>query len=260
MPDVDGFAPGTPSWVDLASPDLDASAAFYGGLFGWDCAEAAEDDSAGGYRMFMLRGRTVAGLGPAQGGAPSSWTTYVTVEDADATAAKVSEAGGTAYLEPMDVLEAGRMAVFADSGGAAFAIWQPGNHPGAQIVNEPGALTWNELASRDPAASKGFYGAVFGWESDTSQTEGGPEYAMWRIAATDSPIGGMLTMTDAMYPPDVPEHWLAYFQVADCAAATDQAKALGADTVVEDMEIGMGRFSVLHDPQGATVALFEAKS
>ena len=101
MPDVDGFAPGTPSWVDLASPDLDASAAFYGELLGWDCNEVADDDSAGGYRMFTLRGRTVAGMGPVQGGAPPNWTTYVSVERADATAEKVKDAGGLVFLEPM---------------------------------------------------------------------------------------------------------------------------------------------------------------
>ena len=260
MPDVDGFAAGTPSWVDLASPDLDASAAFYGELLGWDCTEAADDDSAGGYRMFTLRGRSVAGLGPVQGEAPPNWTTYVTVDDADATAAKVVDAGGTAFLEPMDVLQAGRMAVFADSGGAVFAIWQPKQHRGAQIVNEPGALTWNELATRDPAASKEFYGAVFGWEGDTTPAgESNPEYTMLRLAAAENPIAGMITMSDAMYPPEVPPHWLTYVQVADCAAATAKAKELGASAMVEDMEIGMGRISVLGDPQGATIALFQSK-
>ena len=229
MPDVDGFAAGTPSWVDLASPDLDASAAFYGELLGWDCTEAAEDDSAGGYRMFTLRGRSVAGLGPVQGEAPPNWTTYVTVDDADAAAAKIAEAGGTAFLEPMDVLDAGRMAVFADSGGAVFAIWQPMQHRGAQIVNEPGALTWNELATRDLAASKEFYGAVFGWEGDTMPAgESNPEYTMLRLAGTENAIAGMITMSDAIYPPGVPAHWLTYLQVADCAAATAKAKQLGA--------------------------------
>lgn len=258
MPDVDGFAPGTPSWVDLASPDLDASAAFYGELLGWDCNEVADDDSAGGYRMFTLRGRTVAGMGPVQGGAPPNWTTYVSVERADATAEKVKDAGGLVFLEPMDVLDVGRMAVFSDAGGAPFAVWQPRRHSGAMIVNEPGALAWNELATRDPDGAKAFYASVFGWESEPGPV-GGVEYTMYKLPGAEGPVAGMLTMGD-MYPPQVPPHWMTYFQVADCAASTEKAKQLGSSAIVENMDIGMGRFSTIVDPQGAALSLFEAKS
>ncbi len=255
MPDVDGFAPGTPSWVDLASPDLDASAAFYGAMFGWQCSEAAEDDSAGGYRMFYMRDRAVAGMGPAQGGMPPFWTTYVSVDDADATVGQVKDAGGAVFMEPMDVLDVGRMAVLADSGGAAFAIWQPRRHKGAMIVREPGALTWNELASRDPDGAKAFYGTVFGWEPETAAMSD-IEYTMFKLPGGESHVGGMLTMGET-YPPEVPAHWMTYFHVAGCAASTAQAKDLGASVMVDCQTIDMGVFSTITDPQGAAVSLFQ---
>ena len=118
-----------------SSPDVDAAVAFYGGLFGWVAPELPPE--AGGYRMFEKDGIPVAGCGPIMmEGQPSAWTTYVSVADADATMARVTGAGGVIFVPPMDVLEAGRMAVFADTTGAACAVWQPKEHPGAGLVNE----------------------------------------------------------------------------------------------------------------------------
>ena len=198
MPDIDQYTPGTPSWVDVTAKDVDASAAFYGALFGWEASEPGPVEETGGYRMFSMRGRTVAGLGPwREGGPPPMWTTYITVADADATCAAATQAGGTVFMAPMDVLEAGRMAVIADPQGAVFAIWQPNLHPGAQIVNEPGSLVWNELAARDVSPEPAFYGAVFGWAADT-QPMGGTQYTTWRLG--DRPVGGMVQMTESGRP------------------------------------------------------------
>ena len=199
MPDVDQYIPGTPSWVDVTAKDVDASVAFYGGLFGWEASATGTEDETGGYRMFSMRGRTVAGVGPwGEGGPPAMWTTDGTVQGADATwvratCATATQAGGTVFLPPMDVLEAGRMAVIADPQGAVFAIWQPNRHPGAQIVNEPGSLVWNELAARDIAPEPAFYAAVFGWEADTEPMAGTP-YTTWKRG--EKPVGGMVQMTD----------------------------------------------------------------
>src|SRR4051812_44061900 len=164
MPEVSEYAPGTPSWVDLASPDPDASARFYGGLFGWEATDPGPVEESGGYRMLQRDGRNVAGLGPTQGeGQPAMWTTYVSTDDAEAVAAKVREAGGRVMMDPFDVLGAGRMAVFVDPAGAYISVWQPQDHHGADVVNEPGSLCWNELATRDIDQAKAFYGAAFGW-------------------------------------------------------------------------------------------------
>ena len=166
MSERTSYAPGTPCWVDLATPDLEAAVEFYGPLFGWEMPELPKLEQMGGYRRAKKGGKDVAGMMPLmQEGQPPAWSTYVSVADADATAAAVKENGGSVISEPMDVMELGRMAIFADPTGAVFGIWQPGTFAGAELVNEPGALAWNELNTRDPSAAKAFYGAVFGWGS-----------------------------------------------------------------------------------------------
>src|SRR5215210_6407752 len=181
MPEVSEHAPGTPSWVDLASPDIEASERFYGGLFGWTAAETGTVEETGGYKMLQRDGRNVAGLGPVQAeGQPAMWTTYVSTDDAEAVAERVREAGGQVMMEPFDVFEAGRMAVFGDTVGAVISVWQPRNTIGAEVVNEPSSLAWNELAARDIDAAKRFYEAVFGWEAETN-AYGDTSYTEWKL-------------------------------------------------------------------------------
>ena len=141
--EVDKFEHGVPGWVDLGTPDLDAARAFYSALFGWDIPPGPEE--AGGYSVAMMRGRATAGFGPSMNPGPPTWSTYVIVDSADDIAKKVADAGGMAFVEPMDVLDAGRMAVFADPRGAVFSVWQPNQMPGAGIVNEPNSYSWSEL-------------------------------------------------------------------------------------------------------------------
>jgi predicted enzyme related to lactoylglutathione lyase len=244
------YAPGTPNWVDLGVDDLDAAAAFYGELFGWACSEPGPVEETGGYRMFLLGDEMVAGLGPKQNPGPPYWTTYVSVADADATVAKAKAAGATVYLEPMDVLDAGRMAVFADPTGAVISVWQPGAHPGCGAVNEPSTLCWNELSTRDTAAASSFYEAVFGWTART--TDGEMPYTEWQLDGQS--VGGMMAMPP-MVPAEVPPYWLVYFAVEDTEAAVAQVDQLGGSLVAGPMDTPAGRIAVLTDPQGATFAV-----
>jgi predicted enzyme related to lactoylglutathione lyase len=246
------YAPGTPSWVDLGTADLDAAAAFYGGLFGWDCVETGTLEETGGYRMFFYKERPAAGLGPQQSPGPPYWTTYVSVADADETTAKAEAAGATVLAPPMDILDVGRMAVFADPTGAVISIWQPGTHPGAGFVNEPNTLTWNELSTRDTATSLTFYGAVFGWTVDDKDGQ----YYEWQNAG--QVVGGMMPMPAAM-PAQVPNHWLAYFAVADTDASVAKAEELGGSVMMPATDLEPGRIAVLTDPQGANFAIITTK-
>jgi len=156
------YAPGTPSWVELSSPDTDAAAGFYGELMGWRATEPGGAET-GGYRMFQQDGKNVAGLmGHMREGQPTAWATYVSVANANAdeTAAKVRAAGGTVVLEPMDVMDIGRMAFFADPTGAVFGAWQPKSFTGADLVNEPNSLCWNEVLTRAPDQGRELLGCL----------------------------------------------------------------------------------------------------
>jgi uncharacterized protein len=245
------IAPGTPSWVDLGTPDMAASKAFYGGLFGWT-GHTAEQPEAGGYTLFHnADGKEVAGAGPLQNpGQPTAWTTYIAVEDADATTKAATDAGGTVLMPPMDVMDQGRMAILQDPTGAAIAVWQPRAHKGADVFNVPGALSWNELSTRDVPAATRFYTTVFGWGAKTS--DGPQAYTEWQIEGRS--VGGMMAMPEQI-PASVPANWLVYFAVANCQATVDRAVELGGKVQMAPMTIPQGTFAVLSDPQGATFAV-----
>ena len=153
MPELDRYIAGVPCWVDTNQPDPEAAVAFYRGLFGWEIEDAMPPGSERPYFMARLRGGDVAGIGPSADAA--RWDTYVWVESADDTAAKAMDAGGRILTEPMDVMDAGRTAVFADPEGAVFCVWEPGRHRGAQIVNEHGSVNFNSLNTHDPAGAEG---------------------------------------------------------------------------------------------------------
>lgn len=255
MSERTSHAPGTPCWVELGSPDLDASIEFYGALFGWEVPESENAEQTGGYRLAMKGGRPAAGMMPLmQEGQPPAWTSYVSVADAGVAADKVREAGGSIVAEPMEVLDLGTMAIFADPAGAVSGVWQPGTFHGAGVVNEPGALSWNELNTRDLTGAKSFYGAVFGWTFENVEFEGGGgSYTTVNLGG--NPVGGILNMTERGVPEEVPPHWQVYFAVEDTDATIDQAKQRGAGVMVEPVDIPAGRFSILVDPHGASFAV-----
>lgn len=249
--EVTQYEPGTPSWSDLGTPDLDASIGFYSGLFGWQIDKGPEE--AGGYSMALLKGKPVAGMGPLMAeGQPPSWSTYVSVADIEDTAQKVRDNGGQVLMEPMKVEigtdHFGSMGVFADPTGAVCSAWEPHQHIGAQLVMEPGTLVWHELVTRDIDTAKKFYGTVFGWGADTS--EAGPTtYTEWKLG--ERSIGGMLQMNEE-WPHDIPAHWMTYFAVGDADAAAAKAEELGATLRVPPTDIPkVGRFAVVVDPAGA---------
>ncbi len=248
------YPPGTPSWADVSSPDVDAAARFYGTVLGWTVEDLGPE--AGGYRMFTLDGEPVAGIGPLQeDSGPPHWTTYIATDDADATASAVQDAGGQAFLPPMDVLDSGRMAIFADTaGGAVFGVWQPKQHRAAQAVNGVGSICWNQLDTRDTDAARRFYAEVFGWDFEPIEYEG--QVAYYTVKLGDRTIGGMLPMGD-MFPPEVPANWVVYFGVASLDSAKGKIQQMGGSVVVPERQMPNGRFSVVQDPDGAPFAIWE---
>ncbi len=255
MPEFTSYNAGTPSWVDHAAKDLEASNSFYGALFGWEAEDQGED--MGHYNLMRKGGKTVAGnMKVMAEGQPSAWVTYVSVDDADATVDIAKKAGATVFVEPMDVADIGRMAVFADPEGAAIGVWQPKTFNGAELANEAGAFAWNELNTRDLAAARAFYPEVFGW-SPNDLDMGDMSYTEWKLG--DRSIAGMMMMP-AMAPAEIPAHWLVYFGVDDTDASVAKATEFGATTLVPPTDIAPGRFAVLADPDGAAFAVIKMQS
>lgn len=249
------YTPGTPCWVDLGTSDVEGAKAFYGGLFDWT-AETSDDPDTGGYTMFLLDGVPAAGLMPLMAPEqPVAWSTYVSVTDADATAAQVTAADGKVLMAPMDVTDVGRMAFFVDPTGAALGVWQARAFAGAGVVDEPGSLCWNELATRDAAAAQEFYTSVFGWGVKSSPMGEGMEYTEWQVG--DQSVGGMVQMDDEHFPREVPPHWGVYFAVADCEASVAKVGELGGSVTVPPTRIPVGIFAVCQDPQGGFFSLIQ---
>ena len=200
---TDPWPTGTPCWVDLAVPDVDAAKEFYAAIFGWEFSDRGEE--YGHYQMCQRAGRAAAGIGPLQSeGQPPAWTTYLASDDADDTANKITANGGTILAGPFDIPNSGRMCVALDPQGAAFGVWQAGGHLGAEIYNEPGALVWNEAALPDPEAGRQFYAAVFGYSYQPVEGAG-PAYTTFH--AGGDPLGGIGGMDTS--PPGAPPHWMA---------------------------------------------------
>src|SRR3954451_21615973 len=152
-------------------------------------------------------------------------------------------------MAPMDVMTARRKGVFQEPQGAFFSVWQPGEHAGAQLVNEPGSLSWNELNTRDVDGSKAFYGSVFGWGAVTH--EGPMPYTEFQLGG--EPVAGMLSMPDTME--GIPPHWLVYFAVDDADATVARCQELGGSVLMAPMDIPQGRFAVRADSKGAPFAV-----
>jgi len=247
------YAPGTPLWIDLGTPDLPGTTRFYTELFGWQAEDMGEQ--MGHYTMFRQDGKSVAAamplMSPQQ---PTAWSTYISTTNAEDTARRVTEAGGQVISPPMQVGEEGTMAFFMDPTGAAFGVWQPNRMTGAELVNKPVSLSWNELSTRDLNAARAFYTKVFPWTTKSSPMPDGGEYVEWQIDGKS--VGGGMAM-NAQIPAQVPPHWLVYFAVANTDNTVKRAQELGAQVMMPATDIPQGRFAVLTDPQGATFAVIQ---
>jgi predicted enzyme related to lactoylglutathione lyase len=152
----------------------------------------------------------------------------------------------------MAVMDFGRMAIFLDPVGAAFAVWQAGTMEGADVVGEFGALGWFELLTRDVEASKTFYTTILGLTP--RDVEFGPStYTLWEQDGAS--VAGMMPMEGDQWPAEVPPHWMIYFAVEDCDGAARRAGELGGTVPVPPMDTPAGRMAVISDPHGAAFSI-----
>ncbi|MBV2357144.1 VOC family protein [Streptomyces sp. J2-1] len=257
MPEITTpYATGTPCWTDLMAKDQQAALDFYRDLLGWQ--GQAGPAEFGGYAVCELRGKAVAGIGPAmapegQPEPPTVWTSYLATTDAQATQDAIVAAGGTLLVPVMDVGDLGRMLVAADPQGAVFGVWQAREFPGAQIVNEAGALLWNELHTSDVLAATAFYGEAFGITIE--EMEGSEAY--WEMKVGGRTVGGVTQVDND--PPGTPTHWLTYFAVDDVDSAVDALVKRNGTVLAPPFDMVAGRMAVVADPQGAPFALLKPR-
>jgi uncharacterized protein len=259
MPNIDSHSPGAFCWIELGTTNQSAAKSFYAKIFGWlpnDMPMGADES----YTIFELEGRAAAAgytlrRDQLSHGVPPHWNLYVAVTDADATAARTTELGGTVLAPPFDVFDAGRTAVLQDPTGAVISIWQAKNNPGIGVFNSPGALCWADLSTPDQARASQFYSDLFGWQMMKEDED--PAHNYWHIKNGEEFIGGIAP--SAQHRAGTPAHWLAYFTVADCDTTANAAKNLGATLYLPPTDFeNVGRISVIADPEGATFAIFKA--
>ena len=252
------YTPGAFSWTDLTTADQEGAKAFYTELFGWE----ADDRPVGNgmvYSMMLVDGKEVAAISPQPeqqraAGAPPTWNSYITVRSADEAVARAGQLGATVHAPAFDVLDVGRMGVVQDPQGAYFEVWEPRTSIGAGLVNAPGALCWNELASPDLDSSARFYGDLFGWTTEPFPDSPTP-YLI--IKNSDGRTNGAMR---PVMPEGSPPFWLVYFGTDDVDAAIAKVGELGGSTVAEPMEIAPeARIAVAQDPQGAVFALYAGR-
>jgi hypothetical protein len=249
MTEMNAYTPGTFCWVELGTTDAKAAKKFYTGLFDWEIVDIPVGPDMI-YTMLQVEGKDVAAL-YEQGepersqGVPPHWSSYVSVASADESAAKAQSLGGMVLVEPFDVMDSGRMAIVQDPTGAAVELWQPRQHIGARLVNQPNTVCWNELATNDHQKAGEFYTKLFGWQSQVQDMDGTP----YTLFIDGDQKAGMMQMTEEWG--NMPPHWLVYFAVADCDRSAEKAKELGGQVVVPPTDIPqMGRFAIVQDPQG----------
>jgi predicted enzyme related to lactoylglutathione lyase len=247
------YTPGTFCWTDLATTDQEGAKAFYGALFGWEATDSPIGEGVV-YSSMSMGGKDVAGIAPQpeqqrQAGIPPAWNSYVSVESADAATEKAKQAGASVHAEAFDVFTLGRMAVVQDPQGAFFMVWEPKDSPGAALVNAPGALCWNELASPDMDASGRFYGELFGWTTEPIE---GMEMPYETIKTAAGGTNGGIRQKMEEEPP----YWLVYFGTEDVEAGVARVTELGGRQVFGPIDIGAGKIAAVQDPQGAVFALY----
>ena len=254
MSTVDHYAQGTPSYVELTTPDLQAARAFYGPLFDWELEDIDLGD-AGVYVAVSVQGDSIAGITgqmPQLAGHPAFWGVYLAVDDVDATASRVEPAGGRVEAGPFDVMELGRMASIQDPTGVRVNLWQAGQSIGSVRVNEPGCPIWHELTSPDLPTATRFYADVLGVEWESMPMETGDDYTC--LMVDGRPVGG------AFPPPmeGIPPHWEVYINVEDADATAEKARGLGGQVLQAPWDVpGVGRMAILMDPQGAVLGLMQ---
>lgn len=246
-------------WYELMTKDAAQARAFYGSVVGWSIDEQAAPAGGVDYRMINAPDGGAGGLLTltpemcADGGRPG-WYGYFGVDDVDATAQAVAEAGGAIQMPPTDISGVGRIAMVSDPQGVPFYIMRGASAESSTAYQRMGLghVAWNELSTSDDAAALAFYDKVF----DVKKVGGMPmgdlgEYSFIANAEGGDAIGAVMKT-----PPGAPSGWSFYFRVADINEAKAKIEAGGGTVLQGPMEVPGGEM-VLNaaDPEGVAFGL-----
>lgn len=250
MQGPDRYPEGTPSWVDLATPDLEAAKQFYQKVFGWWFQDLSASEG-GPYTMALKDGKAVAGLAKGPDDFPTAWSTYFAVDDCAACTEKAVAAGGTIMMPVMDASRLGRLSFVIDPSGAPVGLWEAKEHKGAALIDEPGAYAWAELHTPDSEGLSAFYKAAVGLDSSTDADFGGAPYTTFSVGGRA--VGGMLT------PPrkDVPSYWHTYFGSANCEETCLAVEAAKGSVIAAPFDTPVGKMATVSDPLGAAFSVMQ---
>ena len=256
MTSITGYSNGQFSWIDLITPDLRASRNFYSELFDWDMVDVPVDRDYF-FVDFQFAGRTVAGMQEMpqnlrNEGKPAVWASEVNVHDIDAVTDEAEYLGATIEMPPKQILDLGRMAVLVDPLGTRISLWEPGNQAGAEMMNRPASLCWNELITPNPDISLRFYGDLFDW---TFQQTDELDLVYYEIFNNGRPNGGVVEMNSGWAGRK--PHWMPYVSVFDCDVILEKVVKLGGTADMVPIDIAPGRFSVIVDPLGAAITVMK---
>jgi uncharacterized protein len=243
---------GTPTWIDLMAPDVEAARAFYQKVFGWEYDIGGPE--YGGYTTARLGQRMVAGLMGPQPDAPpmpAAWSLYFATDNIEADLARAVELGANILSPAMAVGDFGSMAVCEDPIGAMFSFWQAGSHVGSQVTEDPGSAAWYELYSSNAKLARDFYTAILGATADPMP--GGPEYYVLKHG--EQMLGGIMQIDPAWG--DFHPQWITYFSVANVDATVATVTKNGGKKMGPIDDSPFGRIAALMDPSGAYFKVVE---
>jgi hypothetical protein len=244
-------------WYDVMTTEPKQGAAFYSHVVGWEAQEFPMGDGSP-YTVFRKGSTMVAGLMAIpdemrKAGMKPCWSGYIAVDNVDAMAKRITEAGGTIQRPPTDIPNVGRFAVAADPGGGVFLIFKPSSDesPVPHDAMAPAYIDWHELYAENLDREFAFYAKLFGWTKDQAMDMGAMGvYQIFAIGGV--PSGGMMKRA-----PQIPVScWNYYIGVDSIEAAAGRIKERGGQVVMGPQEVPGGAWVVqARDPQGGAFAL-----
>jgi len=239
-------------WHDLLTDDVNSVKSFYSGLFGWKFDNGGDPEAI--YTTILFNGNAIGGIihlekKDDETNYASQWMEYISVEDVDRVFQEVIKQNCKVFREPFDLMNRGRIAVFADTRGALIAIVNSSTGDPDDVEVEYNNWFWNELWTDDLNNSVDFYKSLFNYTLEEYKTRSDNDYVILRTK--EKRRAGVLKIP---YD-DVKPNWLPYVAVKDVKEVESKVKELGGEILVASEGIIGNDAAILADPSGAVFTI-----